>query len=375
MRTARFFKEPREQSLIKARVVRKYFTAWSTIMIKKVKQGDGKIAYMDLFAGPGFYEDRTKSTPLHIIEDTIQNINLRTRLATIFNDNNKEYITSLEQEILNLPGIETLKYEPTFICEEVGEDIVKELDSVSLVPTLFFVDPYGYKGLSFDLFKAILKGWGCDCLFFFNYNRVNAGLENANVRDHMDMLFGEERANQLRENIIGQTKYEREKIIVEALKKALNDVGGTYVWPFCFKGDTGDRTSHYLILVTKDKTALKIYKDITGKESSFCEQGVPSFEFSPTKTHQMRLSELSPLEELERALLAEFAGRTLRVEQLFEAHHIDKSYIQKNYKDVLIKLELEGKISANPLSIDRPKRGNKITMASDVEVTFPCKRS
>jgi len=188
-------------------------------MIKKVKQGDGKIAYMDLFAGPGFYEDGTKSTPLHIIEDTIQNINLRTRLVTKFNDNNKEYITSLEQAILKLPGIETLKYEPIFICKEVGEDIVKELDSVSHVPTLFFVDPYGYKGLSLDLFKAILKGWGCDCLFFFNYNRVNAGLENENVRDHMDMLFGEERANQLRENIIDQTKYEREKIIVEALKK------------------------------------------------------------------------------------------------------------------------------------------------------------
>ena len=280
MSTTRFFKEPREQSRIKTSVVRKYFNAWSSIMISKVKKGDAKIAYMDLFAGPGFYEDKTKSTPLHIIEDAIQNINLRNRLVTIFNDNNEEYVQSLKQAIFELPEIDTLKYEPILICEEVGEDLVKELESVNFVPTLFFVDPYGYKGLSLDLFKAILKGWGCDCLFFFNYNRVNAGLENENVKDHMDALFGEERANQLREKIITLTKYEREKAIVDALKEALNEIGGTYFWPFCFKGDTGDRTSHYLILVTKNKTALKIYKDITGKESSFCEQGVPSFEFS-----------------------------------------------------------------------------------------------
>jgi len=243
--------------------------------------------------------------------------------------------------------------------------LVLQLDTAAVDASSITTDPTHYLSIYTDANNRASAKWDtlkyrletdlADCLFFFNYNRVNAGLENENVRDHMDMLFGEERANQLRENIIDQTKYEREKIIVEALKKALNDVGGTYVWPFCFKGDTGDRTSHYLILVTKDKTALKIYKDITGKESSFCEQGVPSFEFSPTKTHQIRLSEISPLEELEHALLVEFAGRTLRVEQLFEAHHIDKSYIQKNYKDVLIKLELEGKISANPSSKDRLK--------------------
>jgi len=88
----------------------------------------------------------------------------------------------------------------------------------------------------------------------------------------------------------------------------------------------------------------------------------------------MRLSDMSPLEELEHALLTEFAGRTLQVEQLFEIHHIDKSYVQKNYKDVLIKLEAEGKILTNPPINERPKRKEKVTIGNDVEVTFPPKR-
>jgi len=39
--------------------------------------------------------------------------------------------------------------------------------------------------------------WGCDCVFFFNYNRINAGINNPGVKKHMDALFGEERADAL----------------------------------------------------------------------------------------------------------------------------------------------------------------------------------
>jgi outer membrane protein len=46
-----FFDEPKEQSLIKARIVEKYFWAWAKVIISKVKKGSSsnqKIAYVDL---------------------------------------------------------------------------------------------------------------------------------------------------------------------------------------------------------------------------------------------------------------------------------------------------------------------------------------
>ncbi|MFN7246941.1 MAG: hypothetical protein ACK5UO_09885 [Microcystis sp.] len=48
-----FFNEQKEQSLIKARIVEKYFWAWAKVIISKVKGSSSvqKIAYVDLFAG------------------------------------------------------------------------------------------------------------------------------------------------------------------------------------------------------------------------------------------------------------------------------------------------------------------------------------
>ena len=64
------------------------------------------------------------------------------------------------------------------------------------MPILAFIDPWGYKGLTLRLVDAFLKDWGCDCLFFFNYGRINAGLSNPMVHAHMAALFGEHQAQQ-----------------------------------------------------------------------------------------------------------------------------------------------------------------------------------
>ena len=58
-----FFGKPTEQSLVKARIVEKYFWAWAKVIIPRVKKGKNKIGYVDLFAGPGSYteEDKRKS--------------------------------------------------------------------------------------------------------------------------------------------------------------------------------------------------------------------------------------------------------------------------------------------------------------------------
>ena len=65
MATDDFFEEQSEQSLVKTTLVTKYFGAWATIMMSR--RYIDKIAYIDLFAGPGRYNDGTPSTPLRIL--------------------------------------------------------------------------------------------------------------------------------------------------------------------------------------------------------------------------------------------------------------------------------------------------------------------
>lgn len=43
-----FFEESREQSIIKARIIAKYFWAWAKVIIPTAKQHDNRIAYIDL---------------------------------------------------------------------------------------------------------------------------------------------------------------------------------------------------------------------------------------------------------------------------------------------------------------------------------------
>jgi hypothetical protein len=217
-----------------------------------------------------------------------------------------------------------------------------------------------------------LQNWGCDCVFFFNYHRVNMGLDNPIVREHMDALFGAERGEKLRMELVGLTRWDREQLIVERLSEALRDLGAAYVLPFTFKNDTGSRTSHHLIFATKDFKGYEIMKEIMAKESSEHHQGVASFEYSPASEQFPILAGLSrPLDELEASLLKQFAGTALKMYDVYRQHCVGTPYIKTNYKRALAHLEAENKIDVDPPASERPSRKGEVTFGDGVLVRFP----
>jgi len=370
-----FFDESQEQSQVKAAIVAKYFWAWAKVIIPSQKRRGNKIAYIDLFAGPGRYKDGTRSTPLLILERAIHDLDMQQMLITLFNDKDSNNTQTLSQTIDSIPDIASLKHKPQVYNEEVGEEIVKMFEQMRLIPTLFFVDPWGYKGLSLRLINSVLKNWGCDCIIFFNYNRINMGLHNGAVEEHMNALFGKERGDKLRRQLELLRPFERELTIIEALIEAIKEMGGQYVLPFCFKNARGNRTSHHLIFVSKDVKGYEIMKEIMAKESSGTEQGVPSFEYNPATRNQSLLFELSrPLDDLEGMLLDCFAGKEIPMVEIYNQHHVGKRYIKSNYKSVLSKLEAKGMITAQPTVEMRRKRNGEPTFGDSVIVTFPQRR-
>ncbi len=373
MGTDAFFEESREQSQIKAAIVSKYFAAWAKVIVPWArKTGSGRVAYIDLFAGPGRYDDQTKSTPVMVLEKAIANPALRETLVAHFNDKDQTHCRSLAEVIDTIPGIGQLKYKPKVHHSEVGEDLVKRFEGMKLIPTLFFVDPWGYKGLSLRLVNAVLKDWGCDCIFFFNYNRISMGLSNDLVREHMSALFGEQRADSVRAKIEGASSADRELIVTEELASALKDMGGKYVLPFRFRKERGNRPSHHLVFVSKHVRGYNMMKDIMAAESSSRDQGVPSFEYSLADRRFPTLFELTrPLDDLEAMLLDAFAGRVLKMEDVFNEHQVGTRFVQANYKDALRNLEAKGRITAQPPAAKRPKRKGVVTFSGKVVVRFP----
>jgi three-Cys-motif partner protein len=372
-----FFEEQSEQSQIKSAIVSKYFWSWAKVITghQKRRNEQPKISYIDLFAGPGRYKDNTKSTPLLILEQAIREPIFSRALVTLFNDKNPGSSSSLKKEVAALSGIENLKFPPEIRCEEVGENVVKMFEKMNHIPTLMFVDPWGYKGLSLRLVNSVLKDWACECIFFFNYNRINMGLNNDFVKDHIEALFGANQAPPLRKKLEHLRPEKRELAIVEELCQALKKMGGEFVLPFCFRNAEGNRTSHHLVFVSKHKLGYKIMKNVMAAESTSAQQGVASFEYNPAdKNDQPLLFELTrPLDDLEDMLLDTFAGRTMTMVQIYDAHNVGLRYTDTNYKDVLKKMELDGKISADPPHKARRKVKGQVTFADTVKVTFPAK--
>ena len=366
--TTTFFDESKEQSAVKAQIVEKYFFAWARIITAtQDKHGHGdKVGYVDLFAGPGRYKTGAMSTALRVLLAAIDDPMFSDRLVTVFNDKDDKHVRSLQAEIDSLPGIEKLRHKPDVWHEEVGDEIARQFEKINTIPLLAFIDPWGYKGLTLRLVNAFLKDWGCDCIFFFNYNRINAGLSNPVVRARMEALFGVDRAASLAEALRPLRPVEREATIVNELGTALKEYGHRFVLPFCFKKASGIRTTHHLVLVTKNFKGYEVMKEIMAKSSSGEQQGVPTFTYVPPTADQQRLLfDLSrPLDELQDELLANFAGRTLTMRALYEEHSVDRSFLARNYKAVLSKMRKEDLVST-----DRQPTGS--TFADNILVTFP----
>ena len=371
MTTQNFFNEQTEQSKVKSAIVSKYFSAWASVMLSvqdKQATGNKRIAYIDLFAGPGQYDDGSLSTPVLILSKAVEDNRMRERLVTFFNDRNPEYVHSLREVIGKIPGVETLQHEPEVADYEVGQEVVEWLESGKLIPSLVFLDPWGYKGLSLELVAAATKDWGCDTILFFNYKRVNMSVNNLFVQEHMEALFGAGRSQELRKQLDGLDADERELTIVETLYKVLA-AGERYVLPFRFRTDYGTRTSHHLFLVTKHPRGYEIMKEIMAKESTGSEQGVASFEYNPVEIGQVKqfplLAGMSPrpLDELAEMLLEEFAGRTMRMKDVYDEHNVGRPYVKSNYKQALLMLEADSRIMAS--------EHRKNSFADHVEVTFP----
>ncbi|QQS14413.1 MAG: three-Cys-motif partner protein TcmP [Rhodospirillales bacterium] len=361
----KFFDERTDESEVKARIIEKYFSTWANVVMGAAATRDNKIAYFDLYAGPGRYKDGSKSTPLLVLEKAIAHPKMSQMLVAMFNDSDEAHTSTLQGEIDNLKGIENLKYPPQVRLGAVDEAFANWFTSTNFVPMFSFVDPWGYKGLSLQLVNGVIKNWGCDTVFFLNYNRVNMGFNNPAVKKHIVALFGEARTDEMIDAMNGMGSDKREAHILENLADAIKEmVPKAYVLPFRFRNEKGSRTSHILVFVSKHFRGYDIMKGIMAGESSTEYEGVPTFTYSPADKEYPLLFSLShfSLSQLKKDLVKSYKGKTIVNEKLYEQHSVDTPYLRPNYREVILELEAEGRVTCS--------KHNRGTLAKHVEITF-----
>lgn len=373
-----FFAEQKTQSIIKTEILRKYFDVWSNIMVTRNKVA--KLNYVDLFSGPGTYEDGSPSTPMHIVGHCINSPKLQDKVVFLFNDKNKKAIDQLEENISNMENFSILKHQPIFLQSEVDENFTKLFNGKNLSPTFSFVDPFGYKGVTKQLIFSLIKDFGSDCIMFFNFNRVRMGITNQLVDQHMKGIFGNEIHEYMKKVMPSMDKELKEPFIIEMLSQSLSNGGKNLVLPFKFVSETKNQTSHYIILISKSTLGYQIMKDIMAKESTLQEEGIAGFSYIPVKHLKNRKSvqlsildgyEESEMGKLKERILNNFKGSTLKMIELFEIDNIGTSYTKKNYKEALRQLEESGSIIVNPPAKDRrmDRKNNVVSFGDNVTVS------
>jgi len=371
-----FFSEQSEASKIKSKIVSKYLDGWSLI----IGSWAHKIVYADFFAGCGRYEDGNPSTPLEAISNIAVRDKLRGKIQMIFNEFNGEFYKQLQDNVIKYQDTKLLFYKP-IIQNQDFQDLpalvqlrnwLELSPGVNIPPSLVFVDPWGYKGLSLYHLGDILKIKGCEVIFFFNYNRINSALSNAFMKKHMALLFGQEKAELLRKELalIRDKPTAREAVIIKAVKEILQthvNPQRAYIQEFKFK--KGNRVSHFVIFATTHPKGFGLMKDIMALESASYFDGLPTYQYSQSKSIQMSLfGGLVPLAE---QLLKFFAGQTVSSLDVYEKHQVTGPYTSRNYKDVLLWLEEHQQVIVAPERSKRKLYKGGPTMGEKVMISFP----
>lgn len=375
----KFHKEKSANSKLKTAIVVEYYKRWVEIMFHAASRAsvEPHFAYIDLFAGKGKYSDGSYSTALEVIDYVMKHRRQYRAVETIFNDIHKKSIQSLSKCVDDVCQHISFKYPPKFSIEDVNDGFVEKIMMRRNVPSLLFIDPWGYKGLSLNVIKLGIQNFGCDGLFFFNYNGINRSFQsNKKLLMHMRSLFGDG-ADELISEVKGLASIEREERIIKYFESEVKKINNAYVTGFRFIMPGRSRTSHYLFHVTTNSKGFEIFKEVIEKLNPD-EDGFPLYIFDPNKisdnkkeSYSLDLSKYisGNKENLAQNLLDNFKGKSVTFEDICK-HHVGRSlFTIKNHRKSLLYLETEEKVKVDDFKPDGQKRKNG-TFPDGVKISF-----
>jgi three-Cys-motif partner protein len=367
-----FFDEPLEQSRVKARIVSDYVITFTRILsdYQRKKGKPPTVDYVDLFSGPGSYGDGTASTPLLVIRAAMLDAKLAPALRTYFNDRDLVKADCLREEFARLGGLDKLSHRPLVFNEEASIEFVERLRLDAGTPKLFFLDPFGYKALTMPLLRSVLKGWS-ECIFFFNYRRVIAALNNPAFKPNVERLFGVETLKSLKLELAKTNSvHHRESLVLKHLTSALVDAGAEHVMNFSFKVEDAQRSTHHLIFVTGHRSGFEAMKTIMARESSRVTEDGPSMTFTQQPTEPM-LFDRDPHEALAEALVERFQSQTISLDNIYKEMGSQTRFTQPYFRRSLLLLEQRGEIEVDPPAASRPSPKGNQSMSGSTMITFP----
>lgn len=332
--------EYQKHTEIKHIVFGKYLTGW----IRIVGSSWRKICYFDCFAGRGEYSDGTPGSPIRALDIATRLENNYDKFVCTFIEKNENNFNNLESIIERKKGSNEIspKIKVILLNDEfanIASGIINEVGS-KLAPSFFFIDPFGMKGIPFELIKRLLSIERVEVFLTFMSRDINRFLESAKHEDVMDELFGTEEWRDIVSKYSGDARqYALRDLYIAQLR---DDAGCKHVWPYEVGMDKIHQTVYHLIHATNHFKGFKLMKDIQFNanivEGSFGYRG-------PDEAQTMLFKAGDDLHPIKDILLKHFTGQTKTFYRLMgETYHLTP-LIEKHYREALKDLEKEGAVT------------------------------
>ena len=326
-------------TLAKHQILRKYWQAWLPIMTR----WNGRVLYIDGFAGPGQYSGGEPGSPVIVLDEAINHkAPISAEVLYLFVEADAERAEYLRQVLAEKELPQNFRYQVfNARFDEVLTDVLDFIDEQNrrLAPAFVLVDPFGYSHTPFELIKRILSNGRCEVLITFMYQFINRFVADPTQWNHLDRLYG---TSSWRDVLKAGTPEDRKSILHGVYKRQLEqEAGAKYVWPFEMEDD-GGRTEYFLFFCTNNLEGLSKMKQAMWAVDS---TGNSRYAYA-ANPNQMKLFDAKPDFLALRSDLAQaFAGETVGVEEIREYVLTQTQFLDTHYKkQVLAPMEKDGAI-------------------------------
>lgn len=331
--------------------MQKYLRAWIPIL----GSGNPRIVFFDGFAGRGEYAGGEPGSPIIAVRVADERADHFTEIGFTFvekdPDNFANLETVLDRERKNTTNVQRMTFR--LLHDEFSNAAGALLDFIeewkaTLVPSFFFIDPFGFTGVPFDIVRRILASPKTEVFFTFMLRDVNRFLELPQLAGQMGELYGGDCWKEL------VRRNDRRRALIELYRSQLHDVAGAK-YSLHFKlceSDSAD-TLYHLIHANNNFKGHGIMKGIMynqGTNGTFAYLGKNDL----SERTQMQLFNANDTSALAGELVRRFAGQTLTFDGIMEAMchpwNLEPPFIEKHYRKVIKSMEMDGSTTIRRVS-------------------------
>ena len=173
-------------------VLEEYLKAWFPIL----GQSNGRILFVDGFAGPGEYADGEEGSPVVAMRVLAAHAaTIQAEVVFVFIEKEPmraEHLNGLVDRWRPKlpPGAKVHVLEGSF--ESRMTDVLQELEDQKkrMAPALVMMDPFGIKDIPLSVILGLLGNRQCEVYVTFMWEEMNRFLTTTEFEPHMDALFG-----------------------------------------------------------------------------------------------------------------------------------------------------------------------------------------